>query len=482
MGRWLVVAGIVFAILCVVLSVQRGDDQELQRLKNRESAKRTEQQSKGLHQASDLNQLRLEGRGQTVPPHLRMGRYPGNAWYVEDSTTGARANVPFKPGTVVSGPPEIEPVNTNPGFVGAQKCESCHREKYDSFIHTAHFRTSRIATPDQVAGHFESGRNELQTSLADVSFSMAADDDGMWQRASFFGWQFETPIDLVFGSSKMGESHVFWNNEKLFQANCSYLTASDQWINSPGFTDGHATYDRPILPGCIECHTTYVDVRKMPNHYTPQTLILGVSCERCHGPAQQHVEFHETHPDEKQSRFMSVPSALSRQQQLDVCGQCHSSNKRLNDRPAFQFRPGDRLEDHYDFYEPDQGEANEVHTSNQSARLARSVCFQESEMGCVECHNPHRNERGDMPLFSKRCLKCHQTDQCGMADDMGPSLADNCIDCHMPLRAGSLFSESAAGRIFPPLRDHHVRIDEQATRAFLETRRKENATKARTNN
>ena len=275
---------------------------------------------------------------------------------------------------------------------------------------------------------------------------------------------------MVFGSSKMGESHAFWDGERLYQANCSYLTGSDRWINSPGFRDGDATYDRPIFPGCIECHTTYVDVRKMPNHYTPQSLIPGVSCERCHGPGQEHAEYHEANPEVKQSRFVSVPSELTRQQQLDVCGQCHSSNKRLNERPAFQFRPGDRLEDHYDMVELEADDANEVHTSNQAARLVLSECFRQSEMACVECHDPHHNERGNSALFSQRCLKCHQTEQCGMESEMGEALADNCIECHMPLRAGRLFTESASGRIFPPLRDHHVRVDSEATRRYLRKR------------
>ncbi|MEL6106248.1 MAG: multiheme c-type cytochrome [Planctomycetota bacterium] len=469
MGKWLLVAGVVLTVAFLVFArPDRGGQAEVDALKKRQTAKRTESQSRALAGEFDLDRLRREGRGQSVPPHLAVGQYPGGGWYVEEPATQSRASMPFRPGQLAAeAPTELQPINKNPGFVGADRCESCHREKHQAFIQTAHARTSRIAEADDIAGHFERGRNALATSNSDVSFRMRKDDDGLRQSVSFFGWQFETPIQLVFGSSKMGESHAFWNHDQLYQANCSYLSASDSWINSPGFRDGDATFDRPILPGCIECHTTYVDVREMPNHFTPQTLIAGVSCERCHGPGQQHLEYHAAHPNEKKGRFMSVPSELSRQQQLDVCGQCHSSNKRLNQRPAFRFRPGDRLEDHYDFFESDEANANEVHTSNQAARLALSACFQGSEMACVECHNPHRNERGETKLFSERCLSCHRVDQCAPASDGDPSRTENCIDCHMPLRAGRLFSESASGRIFPPLRDHHVRIDRRATEEFI---------------
>ena len=90
-------------------------------------------------------------------------------------------------------------------------------------------------------------------------------------------------------------------------------------------------------------------------------------------------------------------------------------------------------------------------------------------MGCVECHNPHRNERGKLKLFSQRCLECHQQEHCGMQGQLGERLAENCIDCHMPVRASkNLQVETDQGNIFPPLRDHFIRVDQEATTEFLE--------------
>ena len=107
---------------------------------------------------------------------------------------------------------------------------------------------------------------------------------------------------------------------------------------------------------------------------------------------------------------------------------------------------------------------------NQATRLALSGCFTESEMTCVDCHNPHRKERGDRVLFSTRCLKCHQTSECGMESKLGERLSENCIDCHMPSRASDkLHLDTADERVFPALRDHNVRVDLKATEDYLKS-------------
>ena len=266
----------------------------------------------------------------------------------------------------------------------------------------------------------------------------------------------------------MAETYLYWHGEKLFQLNCTYLTEPDAWINSPGYLDGDAAYARPIISGCLDCHSTYVELKKEPNLYATESLILGISCERCHGPGQQHVDYHRANPNEKKSEYMVVPSKLSREREMDVCGQCHMGNKAPKAAGAFQFRPGDRIEEHYELLEDHDESANSVHASNQIGRLALSACFQESEMACVQCHNPHKNERGMTEVFSQRCLKCHQENQCGMHENLGPKLRENCIDCHMPKRAtDKLRVETSVGQIFPPLRDHHIRVDQKATENYL---------------
>ena len=57
-----------------------------------------------------------------------------------------------------------------------------------------------------------------------------------------------------------------------------------------------------------------------------------------------------------------------------------------------------------------------------------------------------------------------------MSETVGPEISANCIDCHMPKRAtDNLRLETASGNIFPPLRDHYISIDPQATEEYLQS-------------
>ncbi len=386
-------------------------------------------------------------------------------WYVGKRTTPSLVEIPFPPGLQPGEPIDVKAVRDNPGFLGTQACQACHQEKYDSFVQTAHHLTSRPATGEAIAGSFTAGANVMRTKDANVSFTMVARDSRFYQQVRFYGWEFEIPFDLVIGSSKLGQAFLYWDFNSLYQTHVTYLAETDTWTNSPGYLDGDAAYARPIRGRCMECHSTFADVGVASNQYVPKSIILGISCERCHGPGKQHVDYHVANATDKAAHFVTVPSKLSRTQQMDVCGQCHSGGSQPKGMP-FAFRPGDRLEDHYHPLD-EADESNSVHASNQATRLAKSKCFQQSQMACVDCHNPHRKERNQSELFSQRCLKCHQAQGCGEFERLGDRIRDNCIDCHMPKEATqNMTLESRAGAVFPPLRDHHIRVDSKATERF----------------
>lgn len=79
------------------------------------------------------------------------------------------------------------------------------------------------------------------------------------------------------------------------------------------------------------------------------------------------------------------------------------------------------------------------------------------------------HERGNRKLFSSRCMTCHQNESdCAFFPHEAVDFAENCVDCHMPRRATEkLRLESIEGDVFPPLRDHLIRVDQEATEAYL---------------
>jgi hypothetical protein len=99
-------------------------------------------------------------------------------------------------------------------------------------------------------------------------------------------------IDIVFGSGRRGQTYLFWRGDQLLELPVSYWTELDDWINSPGFPDGSPRFDKPVLPRCLECHSgRFEALPQSENSYDPGSLVLGIPCEKCHGPGREHVLF-----------------------------------------------------------------------------------------------------------------------------------------------------------------------------------------------
>jgi hypothetical protein len=68
-------------------------------------------------------------------------------------------------------------------YAGDEACASCHREKAEEHIRTAHHLTSRLANEHTIAGKFSPGANVLKTSNPELFFRMDANEKGYFQTA-----------------------------------------------------------------------------------------------------------------------------------------------------------------------------------------------------------------------------------------------------------------------------------------------------------
>jgi hypothetical protein len=314
-----------------------------------------------------------------------------------------------------------------------RSCKACHQEIVTSFSQTAHFKTSARATSRSVLGHFSEGHNLLRTRVPGVFFRMEQRDSGFYQTGvdSAHGTARTERIDLVVGSGRRGQSYLYWRNGLLFELPVSYLVGMGEWINSPGYFDGTMDYGRVIVPQCLECHSTSFKLQgdRRVARYSSE-YELGLSCEKCHGAGQRHVQYHATHPGETPGQYILNPARFSRDRKLDNCALCHSGDREPT-KPSFSYRPGDRLTDFF-LPESDRDEPiPDVH-GNQVGLLRRSKCFRSSpNMSCSTCHDVHRPQR-DVAQLAEKCLTCHETTRHPMADQIGGRMKTLCVDCHMP--------------------------------------------------
>ena len=358
-------------------------------------------------------------------------------------------------------------------YVGDETCAACHKDKAESFFRTAHHLTSRPAGADSIAGTFDPGSNILKTSNPGLFFRMHT-KDGRFYETAVWGMPPSTttetePIDLVIGSGRKGQTYLFWKDDRLFQLPVSYWVELGQWANSPGSTDGWARFDRPVMARCLECHGTYAESIPGPppnNRYKKTSVVLGISCERCHGPGSEHVSRNRSKGDISAEAIVN-PAKLPRDRDVEVCAQCHAG-MRWPTADAFAYVPGERLDDYFD---PDHSDANstiDVH-GGHVALLQRSRCYQSSgTMTCSTCHDVHQPQR-DAASFSDRCLTCHTMKDCGMFSKQGAKIAVGCVDCHMPMQQSkAIVSDLNGKRIAARVRTHWIKVYPEARASRLE--------------
>lgn len=355
------------------------------------------------------------------------------------------------------------------GFLGPQECRECHADYCDSFQHTSHARTSMLPSAETVLGSLQAPRNLLTTARPELQFRMQSVDGNIVQQVELqypplrtvFAGSF--PVDIVFGSGNHGQSYLWWNQDRLYQTHVSYLSESDAWVNSPGpYYDGTVDFARPVPVRCMECHVTWIaaDSQEM-NRFDRSTLIPGVTCVRCHGPAHEHVAFHRQHPAETQGKRIVNPAGLSIERQNEICAQCHSAGE--EHASLFGYRPGEPLQQWLQLDLAAKAESNaDPHAANQLARLMQSRCFQQSGgFTCTLCHDPHQNQRNAAATFAQHCRSCHQQNACPDLQhaETGALAAERCVACHMPARRDAQVAiQTRQGNIEALLRDHQIGI------------------------
>ena len=342
-------------------------------------------------------------------------------------------------------------------YAGSASCMSCHKDIYYKHINTAHFLTSGFATQINIKGSFDTSKNTFDY-LNGSRVGMEKRTDGFYQVAYINNNEKKRQrFDMVIGSGTKGQSYASWTGNFLFQLPITYFTSADQWSNSPGYPNKIA-FNRPITSRCLECHATYAEKMDAPETgpeaFDKGSLIMGVTCEKCHGPAAKHVAFQTENTTEKKGKFIINPALFSRQQSLDQCALCHGGRLQKT-KPSFVFAAGDKLADYFliDSVSPDVNSID-VH-GNQYGLLKASKCFLKSNtLTCNTCHDPHTNEKGNAAVFSQKCIGCHNDKHadavlCKMTAKLGPKINNNCTNCHMPQQPSMAIAVMLQGSSMP---------------------------------
>jgi tetratricopeptide (TPR) repeat protein len=330
------------------------------------------------------------------------------------------------------------------------------------FLKTNHFRACREPCDGAMPAGFAPGKGTFTAREPGLRFEMTQSGSDFLhtavQSTSAGAKRSSTRIAWIYGAGDADEVYFGWHGDKLYELPVSWLHPQQQWGIAPRYRySTEDDFSRDATPRCVECHNTWVGhVAGTLNQYQHEGAILGVTCERCHGPGAEHVAFHEAHPKAKAGTHIVHPGRLARDRLMEVCAQCHSNAIKYRG-PAFSYRPGQPLEASFKTLATKHPEDD--HVANQTQYLRQSKCFQRSDtLTCITCHNPHRPKGpAASAAVDQACLQCHKTADCGAQSRLPESVRQDCVSCHMPrgIKINVHFHTEADTFVAPLLRSQH---------------------------
>ena len=198
----------------------------------------------------------------------------------------------------------------------------------------------------------------------------------------------------------------------------------------------------------------------------------GIACEACHGPGSLHVEYFQSSYLKRVASWVASKLAgrpvayivsaakLDKGRAMSVCARCHGSDILLSTTGIYRnYEPGysreGRSNDISRHFQATPLSANR-HTptletyANGEPRgigmlfrsLIESQCYQQAQIRCYDCHDPHQNKLPAIPqilepspVSNDYCLGCHgriRENLLAHTEHASDTPGSFCYDCHLP--------------------------------------------------
>ena len=295
------------------------------------------------------------------------------------------------------GPARGYPTPGEAGYIGSERCCSCHEATHPELVKEWRASAHRLAMIPALSNNAVSANVKMPVSFerGDI-LAVIGREDGKY---------------VLIGSG--------------FQV----FPVESFSLDNPFPPHDRIGFDREKLDAsesCLGCHATgyFLSAKKYAEP--------GVACEACHGAGKKHAEAGGS------AGTIVNPARLPHERRLMVCGQCHSCGKDTSGKHPFPvvngvgpFTPGDNLASAF----VDDRPIADTRGGEYSTFINAPEPY--SSQNCTDCHDPH-GKAGNPSLLvrstSALCLRCHGNPLSGIVQ-VGPERhwgADkhNCWFCH----------------------------------------------------
>ncbi len=333
------------------------------------------------------------------------------------------------------------------GYAGAATCAECHPAIHEFFHDSGHAETLWPAAQHPIAAWLN-GRTAQDPDRPGSTWHYRVESRRLVAERVEQGRSERYVLDFALGSGRHAVTFlsVFpegdgpptgLEHRLTYFAHLHGLDVTPGQGASSADLPGRTAHGRELEPAlthkCLDCHSTRTSAAD-PARLDVATLIPNVTCERCHGPGQSHVEAARRGQTELRMLFGNDRATAA--EEVRMCGACHRLAEMA---PASEVRRDNPLLARF-----------------QPLAMMQSPCYTRSDGGlsCTTCHDPHTRTLADRPAYNAACLSCHEPmTETSRAKGHGPACPvapeSGCVDCHMPR------VDAGHGLIFT---DHWIRV------------------------
>ena len=435
------------------------------------------------------------------------------------------------------------------GYISSDTCRSCHPAEYASWYGTYHRTMTQVAGDDSVMGRFDGSEidsrglkyqifkksDQYWAKVPDPEIIMKTVETG--RRINDYTYQIRTNdvltmLDLrsvprvekrVVMTTGSHHYQTYWidgsvsnqvdriNESKygnlLQTLPLVYLPKEDKWIPREDAFMRAPSSKRMISQWnhhCIKCHSTNGNPGlKGSNKFETEVAEFGISCESCHGAAEEHVKHYQSpiaryakHFGDKSinAEHIKNPAKLDHKLSSQICGQCHGVYIYKDAEVGMEYarngpmyRPGNNIHDYRYFIQHPESSGSKINLDElkknrgffrerwwddgtilaggrEFTAMRVSACYTKEKEGmnnisCLDCHSMHHSEpkdqlRQDM-VGNQSCVQCHQEDKYTTEIKLHThhevdSSGSSCINCHMPHTSYALLGALRSHQIQSP--------------------------------
>ena len=328
-------------------------------------------------------------------------------------------------------------------WVGSSACEGCHKEQYDSWVGSDHFKAMAVANESTVLGDF-SGKTVTFNKVSHRFFTKnnkyyveTIGKSGKNETFSIpytFGWFPLQQYLADIGDGHLQAMNVSWDSRPKKDGGQRWFHLQPEENMTPDNMFFWGAHVQNWNSRCAECHSTNLERNydTESHSYDTSWSEINVACEACHGQGSKHIDLvnAKTYSNSNTGLAYASDAKSTGENHINMCGGCHSRRFGITDPNTFtdynqKYRHQSIING---LYHPDGQIQDEVYVLGSFLQSKMHT----AGVTCLNCHNPHSGKLIAEPQAV--CAQCHAPETFDKPSHHlhAKSPAPLCVDCHMP--------------------------------------------------